>query len=520
MNDEQRDDGVQTPPPIPGQHFVRPGIDDRPDYDKVLSDADKAAVARLAAPKDTETIAADPYATDAGVQSAKIAENMIGGNRIELPDPGSAFLDMRDPMVAANGERVSIKDVVRLGAGFTFSLILTGIVWTALSSILVPQLVDQIAPDQRASFIGLINAVGSVIALVANIVFGTFSDLTRSRFGKRTLWIASGGVLCGLCVFGLTVADSLPMILLLWCGIQLFYNWMNAPFVATMADRVPDKFRGTVSSFMGGGGVLGQTAGALVGSMLIDNIPLGFSLGALGFGLVGIIVVGIWPREASNLDEQRVPLNLRNVLRAFVPPHGKGSGNFYYALLGRMMMVAGYQMITGYQLYIVKYYVFSDSGLDAAGLSKAAAGVIAVMSVITMIASLLAALVSGPISDRLAMRKIPVALASCLFAVGAAMPWILHSPMGMYLFAAIAGFGYGTYNAIDQALNVSILPNPKEAGKDLGVLNMANTLSSVIGSALTSTVVALTDNYQLVFPVCIVVVLVAAALIMRIRGVR
>ena len=151
-----------------------------------------------------------------------------------------------------------------------------------------------------------------------------------------------------------------------------------------------------------------------------------------------------------------------------MPPHGKGSGNFYYALLGRMMMVAGYQMITGYQLYIVKYYVFSDSGLDAAGLSEAAAGVIAVMSVITMVASLLAALVSGPISDRLAMRKIPVALASCLFAVGAAMPWILHSPMGMYLFAAIAGFGYGTYNAIDQALNVSILPNPKEAGKDLG----------------------------------------------------
>ena len=115
-------------------------------------------------------------------------------------------------------------------------------------------------------------------------------------------------MLCGLCVFGLTAADSLPMILLLWCGIQLFYNWMNAPFVATMADRVPDKFRGTVSSFMGGGGVLGQTAGALVGSMLINDIPLGFSLGALGFGLVGIIVVGIWPREASNLDEQRVPL--------------------------------------------------------------------------------------------------------------------------------------------------------------------------------------------------------------------
>ena len=34
MNDEQRDGGEQTPPQIPGRHFVRPGIDDRPDYDK------------------------------------------------------------------------------------------------------------------------------------------------------------------------------------------------------------------------------------------------------------------------------------------------------------------------------------------------------------------------------------------------------------------------------------------------------------------------------------------------------
>ena len=36
---------------------------------------------------------------------------------------------------------------------------------------------------------------GSVVALVANIVFGAFSDLTRSKWGKRTLWIISGAFL-------------------------------------------------------------------------------------------------------------------------------------------------------------------------------------------------------------------------------------------------------------------------------------------------------------------------------------
>ena len=508
--------------------FVRPGIDDRPDYDKTLTPEQKEAVTRLAASM-PERRAGDASQTDAQVQATNLAAasdaagsglGAIAAVDTAVPDPSSAFMDMRDPMVSADGHRPTKTEVIRLGIGFTISAVACAIPWVALSSIILPRVFESIDPASKESMLGLVNIFGSVVALLANIVFGTFSDLTRSRFGKRTPWMVAGGLVTGLSIGAVSLTHSEPLIIILWCCAQLGYNMMLAPYVATMSDRVPDKFRGTVSSFMGGGGVLGQTAGALVGSMLINDIPLGFSLGALGFGLVGIIVVGIWPREASNLDEQRVPLNLRNVLRAFVPPHGKGSGNFYYALLGRMMMVAGYQMITGYQLYIVKYYVFSDSGLDAAGLSEAAAGVIAVMSVITMVASLLAALVSGPISDRLAMRKIPVALASCLFAVGAAMPWILHSPMGMYLFAAIAGFGYGTYNAIDQALNVSILPNPKEAGKDLGVLNMANTLSSVIGSALTSTVVALTDNYQLVFPVCIVVVLVAAALIMRIRGVR
>lgn len=505
--------------------FVRPGIDDRPDYEKALSDEDKASVSRLAMPM-PEGRPQEPTATDPGVQATRLALNgnpattVAASGAGAVPDPDSAFMDMRDPMVAANGVRTTVKDVVRLGVGFTFSLIVTGIVWTALSSILVPELVDQVAPEQRATFIGLINSVGSVVALVANIVFGTFSDLTRSRFGKRTLWIASGGVLCGLCAFGLSLSTSLPVILLLWCGMQLFYNWMNAPFVATMADRVPDKYRGTVSSFMGGGGVLGQTAGSLIGSLLITNINLGFCIGALGFGLIGIIVVGIWPREPSNVDEPRAPLSVKTVLSAFIPPHGKGCSNFYYALFGRMMMVAGYQMVTAYQLYIVKYYIFADSGMDAEALSNASAVIIATMSVITMVASLLAALVSGPVSDRLGMRKVPVAFASCLFAVGAAMPWVFHNAIGMYLFAAIAGFGYGVYNAIDQALNVSILPNPQEAGKDLGVLNMANTLSSVIGSALTSGIVAVTNNYQLVFPACIVVVLIAALLIMRIRGIR
>ena len=102
--------------------------------------------------------------------------------------------------------------------------------------------------------LGIINAVGAVVALLSNIVFGTFSDLTRSRFGKRSPWIISGGIIAGLSVGSIAFTHSQTLIVVLWCCTQLGYNMMLAPYVATVSDRVPDKFRGTISGFYGAGG--------------------------------------------------------------------------------------------------------------------------------------------------------------------------------------------------------------------------------------------------------------------------
>ena len=110
------------------------------------------------------------------------------------------------------------------------------------------------------------------------------------------------------------------------------------------------------------------------------------------------------------------------------------------------------------------------------------------MSIITMVVSLTASLISGPISDKMHTRKVPVIIASLLFAIGTAMPWIMPSVTGMYLYAGIAGFGYGVYSAIDQALNVDVLPNKEEAGKGLGILNLATTLGQAVGPTITSVV--------------------------------
>ena len=248
-------------------------------------------------------------------------------------------------------------------------------------------------------------------------------------------------------------------------------------------------------------------------------------MGLAIFSLVGIFVV-VWPCEkSSKFEADGETMSTKAILRNFRPP--RHAPDFYYALVGRTLMMGGYWMITTYQLYIAQDYIYAG---DPHAIDKASA-IIAAMGVITLVVSLIVAVTAGPNTDRIGRRKLPVALASCLFAVGAAIPLLFRSPMGMYLFAAIAGLGYSVYNAIDQALNVAVLPNPKEAGKDLGILNLANTLSTVIGTMMTSIVVSIAksamhasgtpaDAYAWVFVVAIVIVLIAAALIMRIRNVK
>lgn len=516
-----------------------PGIE-RPDVDHAFTQQQFESVDKLGEPfitkenrpegspetvqnTDVQNVVA---ATDSGAPATALS-SVVGAEALNTE---SAFNDMRDPMAAADGSIPTKTEVVRLGIGFTLSAVLCAIPWVALSSIILPAVLENINAGAKESMLGTINAVGSIVALLANIIFGTLSDLTRSKWGKRTPWIIAGGIVAGLSVGAVSlVQHSFGAVLFFWCMAQLGYNVMLAPFVATMSDRVPDKFRGRVSGFYGAGIAAGQTIGSFVGARLLaqgqSGMDAGWMMGLAVFALIGIAVVAIWPREKSNEDEPREKFSLRMLLLSFRPPcHAP---DFYYALAGRTLMMGGYWMINSYQLYIAQDYVYAG---DPDGGTKAAA-LIATMSVITLIVSLVAALGAGPLTDKIGMRKVPVALASCMFALGAAMPLLFHSAVGMYLFAAIAGLGYGTYNAIDQALNVSVLPNPEEAGKDLGILNLANTLSTVIGSVFTSLIVVIVKSvmgvtstpsqaYTVVFIVAIVIVLIAAWLIMRIKKVR
>ena len=71
-------------------------------------------------------------------------------------------------------------------------------------------------------------------------------------------------------------------------------------------------------------------------------------------------------------------------------------------------MMGGYWMINGYLFYISQDYIFAGQS----NAKDSANALIAVMGVITLVVSLIAALTAGPITDKIGRRKLPVALAA------------------------------------------------------------------------------------------------------------
>jgi MFS family permease len=408
---------------------------------------------------------------------------------------------------------IKSKNTFRFLLGFGTFAILQNMGFYMIASVLMPQRLKDIGINNPDALLGTISAAGAMLSLFVNVFVGALSDQTKSRFGKRTPWYLAGAVISAISFFAIGIPTSGVGVLFAYCFANIGQNMMTAPIVATISDKVPESNRGMISAAYGGGITVGQAIGTLFGSLLIFNTRFGFVCAASMYILAGVCAFIFLPKEDSNIGDKSKEHEsiFRLIVYAFTPPI-KEAQDFWLAFICRTSLIVAYQMIAAYQLYILENYIGQTKQL--------AAGIISMMSIITMIVSFISTIVSGPLSDKIGRRKPPVIIACLLYGVGILMPLIFPSVLGMLLFAGIAGLGYGMYMSVDQALNIDVLPNKKDAGKDLGFLNVASCAGQAVGAGITSTIVTISGGYTLVFPVAICITLLAALSVLKIKGVR
>ena len=380
-----------------------------------------------------------------------------------------------------------------------------------VSAVLLPQhLRDVVGANSATAIFGTLNAVTAIASLVSNLIVGNLSDRTRSRFGQRTPWIVTGGIIGGASLFAIGIFQNVWLMGISYCISMVGLNMMIAPAMATLSDRVPENMRATASSFYAAGTTVGTSIGTLIGARFIDVQLPGFVMAGVLMGIAGIVMVMVWPREQSAENLPPVTGGFKELVASFKPPL-KGARDFWLAFTGRTLLIFSYYMILNYQLYILLSYIGQGR--------KGAAATISIMSVVTMIVGLVGSIAAGGLSDKLGRRKLPVNIATLLMAIGFLLPWLMKTPFSMILFAGFAGLGYAVYGAVDQALNIDVLPNKDESGKDLGIINMATTLGQTAGPIVTS-ILVLAGGYNLVFPTAIVFAVLAMIFIQMIRSTK
>lgn len=324
-------------------------------------------------------------------------------------------------------------------------------------------------PAQQAAWTGTALAPGALAAVIFNAVGGRISDRTTSRFGRRRPWLVIGfaGFLVAMLVIAL--GTTVLMLAIGWFLAQMCANVAFAAFLASLSDQLPQRQYGKTSGIVGIAQNLGVMAATWVSSIFESNMLLLFLVSAVvGFALVAAYALSL-PEPV--LRQNRHPFNLREFLGTFWT-NPLRHPDFALAWWGRFMIILASFLFVTFRLF----YMTNHLGLDRSRAVAAVALGVTIYTVASMVASLLA----GWLSDATGRRKAFVAAAILLFAIGTYLLLHVNSVNGFYLVEGVMGFAYGSYVAVDLALVFEVLPDRENNGKDLGVFNMANALPQSI----------------------------------------
>jgi MFS family permease len=378
--------------------------------------------------------------------------------------------------------------------------------------VLLGQQAAAFSEGDKEAILALVTGAGAAVSLVANPLFGAFSDRTTSRLGRRVPWVLVGAVLGAAALIALAGAPNVAVMTLLWCLVQAGCNGAYAAITAAIPDRVPVPQRGTV----GGLAAMGQTVGILIGAVIAAAVTGNFAVGYLVSAaalLAGVVLYFFKNDDVPLPAHARPPFQLAGFVKGFwISP--ALYPDFAWAWLTRLLVNIGNHMVTLYLLFFLTDAVHLEAtqGMAPEFGVLILTGLYAVMVIITSV-------IGGPLSDRMGKRKPLVILSSVIIAAASLILAFAPTWTGALIGASVLGIGFGCYLAVDFALITEVLPTALSRGKDLGVINVANSLPQVLAPLIAFPFVTLWGGYVSLYVAAAVIGLLGAVFVVKIKGV-
>lgn len=429
---------------------------------------------------------------------------------------------------------------------------------TALGSIIMPYLVDIFAPEAiKNTALGAMRSAGLVIAMLVQPAAGLLSDRSTSRFGRRRPYILVGALFDCLFLAAIALSWNYWALLIAVLLIQFSSNISHGPLQGLIPDLVPEDQRGRASAIKAimellplilvglaiariiGAGHLDWAIFATGVSLLLvtlitiifvketplqekpttpfwppmvrvlgmlGGIVIGAIAGLLGGGLLGGMAGLITLLFAGKATALSVGVGVGGAVAMIVAvvagvwagclgTLGKAArqqSSFVWWIVNRLMFLAAATSIQGSIFYFVMY-AFKLSNEAASNMTGSLTSIIGIFIVLT-------ALASGWISDRLGRTRL-VAISGFVAAGGNLLLlitiWVPNLTI-VYIAGTIIGVSTGLFMTANWALGTDLVP-AGEAGRYLGISNLAGAGAGIIGAGIGGLVADYINHYFIGF---------------------
>ncbi|MBM7769544.1 MFS transporter [Glutamicibacter nicotianae] len=361
--------------------------------------------------------------------------------------------------------------------------------------------------SQKNAILSLVTGVGAAVSLVANPLFGALSDRSTSKFGRRIPWVFFGTICAALALLLMSTAHTVSTLVIGWALTQAAGNAALAAIFAAIPDKVPVEQRGMVGGLVALGQTCGSLIGAVIGMVAASNLVFGYAIVATAVAICSIPFV-LMRQDVALPKGALEPLKPLEFLRSFWINPVKHR-DFGWAWLTRFLLYLGCQLCLVYLLFFLQ---------DAIKHPEPAQGVL-VLTAIYAFCVIFSSVISGKLSDKDGKRKKYVILSSVIVAAAAGVLTFATSFTTAIVAAVLLGIGFGAYLAVDFALLTQVLPNADSRGKDLGMINIANSLPQVVAPLIAWLAVTWFGGYPTLFLCSVVISLLGAVLVRQIKSV-
>jgi len=378
----------------------------------------------------------------------------------------------------------------------------------------------------KALALGLVTGIGAFAALIANPVAGHYSDRwvgTDNRAATILVGLVTGGVAHVI----LGYQHSVLSIAIWWTICQATINIAYGPMSAIVVDHVDRRSWGLIWGLISVAQAVGLIVGLAAVVYVFPSVPAGMTAISVGYVVCLVpllLVLYRLPRvsyapsgtagpasdgtsAAAAAGQGAAPATAiaaarRQGVRALLSlEQGFGlvwTGKFLVTLAETIALLYLYYYLQD----VVRYRNPGQGQL--------------ILVLIATLAVIVATVVVGRVADlsggyrRYAVLS-SVVLAATGFVLAGFAQWAV-----VIACAFALGVGYGAFQSVSQALSMVVLPRPANAGRDLGIINIASAVPQVIGAPIAGLVVAGAGGYRGLFVFAGLLALAAAAVFTRV----